>query len=186
MPATKVSWETEVPIFRHPLILKQLATAIGLPFGLVAVVLIATAGTHNRIYALYALGLISATLLLTVALVILLYGGKYAVGFVIDDIGIRCYTQKTHAKRNRALNNLTVILGLLARQPSVAGAGVLAAARQSVLVRWKRIRAIRYDDKTQTISVQGRYLETIAVFCTPANYEQIAAIIQSKTQAAAL
>jgi len=186
MSATKVSWEIEVPIFRHPLILKQLALAIGLPFGLVIVVLIATAGTYNRIYALYAVGLIAATLLLTVLLVYLLYGGKYAVGFVIDDTGIRCYTQKTQATRNWRLNNLTVVLGLLARQPSVAGAGMLASARQSVLIRWNKVRAARYNDKTLTISVRGGYLETIAVFCTPTNYEQVAAIVQSKTQATAL
>lgn len=90
MSTTKISWEIEVPIFRHSLILKQLALAIGLPFGLVAAVLVATADTNNKVYSFYALGLIGMTLLLTVVLVLTLYGGKYAVGFTIDEVGVRC------------------------------------------------------------------------------------------------
>lgn len=183
MPTTKVSWEIEVPIFRHPLILKQLAMAIGIPFGLVALVLIASAGTDNRIYALYGLGLLGTTALLTVLLVFILYGGKYAVGFVIDDTGIRSYTQKTHAIRNRYLNSLTIILGLISRQPSVAGAGVLAASRQSVSIRWNKVKMVRFKDSNSTILVRGGCLETIAVFCAPADYELIKTLIKTKSSA---
>ena len=182
MSITKISWEIEVPIFRHPLILRQLAIAIGLPFGLVMTVLVVTAGTYNRVYALYALGLIGAAMVLTVIMVLALYGGKYAVGFLIDDMGVRCFIQKIHARRNRYLNNLTIMLGLLSEQPTVAGAGMLAASRQSVLIRWNKIRTVRFNSKTNTIEVRGGYLEKIAVFCTPADFERIQEVVQSRVR----
>jgi hypothetical protein len=64
-----------------------------------------------------------------------LWGGKYDVAYIIDSKGIRCYTQKGQARKNRVLNAFTVILAILSGKPAVAGAGLLAHSRQDILVK---------------------------------------------------
>ena len=57
----RLQWETSVPIFRNTIILKQMAIAIGIPFGLViGILLIASRGEGAREYSFYGLALIAA------------------------------------------------------------------------------------------------------------------------------
>ncbi len=174
----KIEWSMRVPIFRNATILKQLGIAIGIPFGLVVVVLLVSSG--KSIYALYASGLIAALFLLTYLFIMIVWGGKYDVGFVIDKKGIRCYTKEGQVRKNRIINALTVVLGLLSGKPAAAGAGILAQSRQDVLVKWKNIRKVRYNPKSHEIMIKGGFAENIALFCTAENYKEVEAILFSK------
>ncbi len=58
-----VRWEISVPIFKNTVILKQLGLAVGIPFGLVALVIVLVSGISRD--TLYALGLMAALLILT-------------------------------------------------------------------------------------------------------------------------
>ncbi len=177
----KLEWEISVPIFRNTIILRQLGIAIGIPFGLVALVIVVTTGAQ-WIYALYALALIAALFALTYALIMALYGGKYAAGYRIDHNGILNYTQTRQAKRNLWLNGITVILGLATGKPSAAGAGMLAQSRQTVFLKWRDIKKVKYLPEQQTIMLRGSVLESMAVFCDSENYEQVQTIIASNSQ----
>jgi hypothetical protein len=178
---TEFEWEIDVPIFRGRIILSQLALAIGLPFGLLGIILIiSTGGKILNIYGLYAAGLVGTLFLLTYIFIMIVYKGKYAAGFVIDDKGIICYTQKRQAKYNRIINGLTVVLGLLSGKPAAAGAGLLAQSRQSVLIKWKNIQKVKLYPKTKTIMVSGGFTEKIAVYCTAENYSEVESLIKSK------
>ena len=180
---SEIQWEIEVPIFRHPIILKQLAMAIGLPFGLIAVLLgITTRGEILTIYGFYALVLVFSLFFLTYVLIMVVYGGKYAAEFMIDHIGIHNSTQKKQAKHNRIINRLTIVLGLISGRFSAAGAGFLAQTRQSVLIRWTNIRRAKYRPKSRTILINGSFAEKTAVFCTQENYSQVEALIRSKVK----
>ncbi|KJS21678.1 MAG: hypothetical protein VR72_09280 [Clostridiaceae bacterium BRH_c20a] len=176
-----MQWEIDVPIFRDPIILRQLAIAIGIPFGLLFVILlIVMRGKVFTVYTLYALGLISATFLLTYLLIMIVYGGKYGAGFIIDDKGILNYTQKKQAKRNLIINVLTVVLGLLSRKPAAMGAGLLAQSRQTVFIKWKKIQKVQFYPQSKTILLRGGFSEKIAVFCTEKNYSQVEEVILQK------
>ncbi|MCR3955270.1 MAG: hypothetical protein NUK57_03170, partial [Gudongella sp.] len=76
-----ISWNSEVSIFKDNAILKQLGIAIGIPFGLLLVFLIA-------IKAWYGVLLVAATLILGLIFVYIVYGGKYSVDYIIDEEGI--------------------------------------------------------------------------------------------------
>lgn len=179
----RLQWEVSVPIFRNTIILKQMAIAIGIPFGLVvAILLVVSRGEGANAYLLYALALIAATLALTYLVIMIAYGGKYHVGFVLDRAGIQCYTCAKQAKRNRVLNGLAVVLGILTRRPAAAGAGVLAASRQSASIKWRDIRKTKSHPGHCTITVHGVFAQQVAVFCTPDNYAAVEAFIQSKLQ----
>ena len=141
----KIQWQISVPIFRKTIILKQLGLAIGIPFGLVALVIGLSSG--KNIYTLYGLGLIVALLFFTWLFIMAVYRGKYEVEFVLDQKGVLCRTQAKQAKKNRVINTLTVILGLLTGKPTTAGAGMLAQSRQEVSLRWIRVTRVNYKPK---------------------------------------
>lgn len=178
----RLQWEIYVPIFRNRYILRGLALAVGLPFGLVvAFIIIAAGGDIAGTDAKYALLLLAALFLLTFLLIVIVYGGRYAPGFIVDETGIVNYTQAQHAKRNKVINGITVALGLFSGNLTASGAGMIAQSRQVARLKWGSVRNVKYDPKRHTILVQGGFSEKIAVFCTPENYAQAAAFVRQKT-----
>jgi hypothetical protein len=77
--------QTGVPIFGNTVILRQLAVALGVPFGLVAPVIGITSGKSAD--TLYALGFIAVALILTWLFIAAVYRGKYEAEFVLDSKG---------------------------------------------------------------------------------------------------
>jgi hypothetical protein len=167
----KIQWEISIPIFRNTIILKQLGIAIGIPFGLVAVIIGLTSG--KIVYSLYFLGLIAALLFLTWLFIMVVYGGKYEAEFELDNKGVLCRTQAKQAKKNRIINGLTVFLGLFSGKLSAAGAGMAAQSRQEVFLKWSNITKVKYKPKSLTILLRGGLTENIALFCSAEYYSQI-------------
>jgi hypothetical protein len=176
----RIEWQISVPIFKNTLILKQLGLAVGIPFGLVALVIALASG--RSVYALYGLGMIAALLFFTWLFLMAVYKGKYEAEFVLDDKGALCRTQAKQAKKNRVINALTVILGLLTGRPAVAGAGMLAQSRQEIILRWNRVTKVRYKPRSRTILLRGGSTENIALFCTEDNYVLVEREVMRRTE----
>jgi len=166
-----IKWNIRVSIFRNPIIMKQLGIAIGIPFGILILFLIISK-------AIYALVLIAVLFLLTYLFILVVWGGKYDVGFELDKTGIRNYTLKNQAKKNRIINTMAVVFGLLSGKPAVAGAGILAQSRQNILIKWSSIRKVKFYPQNQMVMIRAGFAENIAIFCTPANYSEVASFIQ--------
>ena len=167
----KIQWQISVPIFRNTVILKQLGIAIGIPFGFVALVIGLASG--KSVYVLYGLGLIAALLFFTWLFIMAVYRGRCEAEYVLDDKGALYRTQAKQAKKNRTVNTLTVVLGLLSGKPTVAGAGLLAQSRQEVFLKWNRVTKVKYKPKSHTILLRGGWIEQIALFCAAESYSQI-------------
>ena len=168
---TIISWQEEVPIFRNPLIRKQLGIAIGIPFGILILVLSLVIGPEREL--MYILGMLGALFFLTFLLVKFYLGDKYAVSYVADEKGISYSTQRKQYERSRKLNILTVILGILSRSPSAAGAGLLAQSRQRGKIPWNRVRTYHYLPKSQALCLELGPLQKEYIFCTPEQYENL-------------
>jgi len=160
-----ISWSARVPIFR------KLGIAIGIPFGLLCVVLVLVSG--DLLYSVYGLILIGALFLLTYLFVVAVYGGNYEFGYCLSSIGIQSYTLPKQARKNRWINGLAVVLGLISTRPAAAGAGLLAESRQSVFLRWKGVRKVQFLPRRKVILVRGGLAERIALFCCEDNYQQV-------------
>ena len=176
----RMQWQISVPIFKNTVILKQMGIAIGIPFGLVALVIGFASG--KSVYALYGLGLIGALLFFTWLFIMAVYRGKYEAEFVLDDKGVLCRTQAKQAKKNRIVNILTVVLGLLSGKLTVAGAGLLAQSRQEVFVRWNRVTKVKYKPKSRTILLWGGWTEQLALFCMEEHYAEIEHEVMRQTK----
>jgi len=177
-----IKWEKQVSIFKNPFILKGLAISIGIPFGILILGIIFLSGgnlmTSDAKYPLFMIALLFA---FTYVFIMIIYKGKYAPGFIINDEGIINYTQESQGKKNKIINILTIFLGLFSRNFSAAGAGVLAQSRQVEKIKWQAIRKVKYYPNKNTILVYGGFTQKIAVFCTPKNYTLIESMIKEET-----
>lgn len=176
----KISWNIGVPIFRNPVILKQLGLAIGIPFGLLTIILPLVSG--KSVYTLYGLCLIAALFFFTWLFIMIVYRGRYEAEFVLDDKGALCRTQAGQAQKSRIVNALTVVLGLLSGKPAVAGAGILAQSKQQVFIRWNRLTRVKYRPRSHTILLRGGWTENIALFCTRENYPGVEQFVMIRTK----
>jgi len=177
-----IQWEIYVKIFNNRFILKGLMVAVGIPFGLLVVaIIILSGGDIMGTDAKYALFLIGLLFIFTYILIMIIYGGKYAPGFIIDDIGITNYTQDSQGKKNKIINSFLIIFGLYSGNFSAAGSGSIAHSRQLVKITWKEINKVRYYPKHHTIIVKGGLTNKLAVFCTEDNYAAVEAAIKEKT-----
>ena len=159
--------------------------ALGIPFGtLIVVIILLSGGDVFGTDAKYALFMILLLFALTYLMTLIIYGGKYAPGFIVDKEGVTNYTQAGQAKKNKGINTLLIVFGLFNGNFSAAGAGVLAQSRQVVRVKWKNVRYIRYYPRQSTMMIKGGFAEKIAVFCTKENYEDVAQAMRKYLDAA--
>ncbi|NLA71270.1 MAG: hypothetical protein GX850_02405 [Clostridiaceae bacterium] len=177
MPPT-ISWAIRIPIFKNPLILKQLGLAIGIPFGVIILVLLLTARKVPYIY--YALGIIGALLVLTTLIIFVIFRGTYDVEFILDSKGVRGKMQEDQARKSGTINKMAILLGLFARNYSAAGAGALAQSRQEQTLAWGRVRKIAYNPKSRMISLKAGLGDTIVLFCTEDNYASVEQYVRAK------
>lgn len=179
----KLQWEIYVPIFKNRYILRGLGLAIGIPFGLlIAIIIIMSGGDVFGTDAKYALLLIGALFVLTFIFVMLIYGGKYAPGFIADSKGVINYTQAQQQKKNKIINGLLITLGLFSGNMTAAGTGMIANSRQVTALKWKHVRKVQYDPKRCIILLRGGISEKIAVFCTRENYAAVEAIVRNNVK----
>ncbi len=179
-PASQhLQWQCSVPIFRHPIILRQLSFAFGLPFGILGLVLLIVVDDWSDL--LYPSLLIGALFCCTWLFILIFWRGRYEVESILDATGVRCRTQKAQAKKNIIINTIAVILGLFMGKPGVAGAGMLAQARQDQQIRWKNIRKVQRHPKSNTILVHGGFAEHLAIFCTAENYTEVDQMVRQQT-----
>lgn len=176
-----LEWQISIPVFKNSIILKQLSLVIGMPFGLIILFLVLTSWEQQS--TRYAVYVILALLALTALFVLIVYRGKYDVEYLLDQKGVRSRTQEKQAKRNRRINKLTVLAGMVSKNPSVAGAGMLAQTRQEEYLNWKKITKTKFKPKGRTVHVRGGVGEWIVIFCTQENYRYVEQFVLNKTSA---
>ncbi len=176
-----IQWEIKVPIFRNAIIAKELGIAIGIPFGILIIILLfISKGDISRDGMGYPLLFISGFFAIAFLFIMFIYGGKYEVGYVIDTKGILNYTQKKQAKKNKMMNFLLLAVGILSGKPSMAGTALLAQSRQSMLLKWKNIKKVKIYPRSKSIVIRGSFTEKVALFCNDDNFDLVKDVILNK------
>ncbi|MCC6147498.1 MAG: hypothetical protein IT308_08020 [Anaerolineaceae bacterium] len=170
----EIRWDIVVPIFKNRVILQELGIALGIPFGMLLLVLALTTG--GKFFAsstvVFAAGFFAVFMVVSF-LFVLLVMGHYPVNFVMDSRGITYSPQKRQENRNRLINTLTIVFGLLSGKPSIAGAGFLANARQKMYLPWGKVKKLKTYPRSHTIVLYGQMAEKMGVFCSPDSYSDI-------------
>ena len=91
---------------------------------------------------LVALALMAVLTLLGVLLLAAIYGGKYVVLFEMDEEQIKHIQLPRQVKKAQALSLITALVGIAAKKPVTAGAGLLAAGKTSSTSVYKNVRRV--------------------------------------------
>ena len=176
----EISWEVNVPLLTDQFIMYDLLKVWGFSslflFLLMTAILIYDRNWRAFINMAPVVGLVSAGLLVLFILVILVFfGNRFPMGFVLGPEGAMVTSL---SQRGRWGNRLAVVLGALAGKPGLAGAGLLAMARESVGVNWDEVRRIKVHQQTRVISLMDSWHVTMRLYCTPKNYNVVVESIQ--------
>lgn len=82
-------------------------------------------------------------------------GGKYCVLFEMDEQGISHTQLPRQFHKAKELSVMTVLLGLAAGKPGVAGTGLLAASRQSMTSEWSKVKSVAAYPRRNLIKVNA-------------------------------
>lgn len=115
------------------------------------------------------------------ALTSLLLGNHQRARFIVSDRGVEYRAEK----RERAINRLTILAGLLALNPTAAGAGTLAMTRERLLVPWGGIHRVVVHPRARVISLRNSWRTVLRLHCTAEQFDTIAEAVQARHRAAA-
>lgn len=104
---------------------------------------------------IFGIGILLMSVLLAIAypLIGILYGGKYFVLFKMDDKGVNHIQLDKQFKKAQALGFLTALIGLSSGNLTSAGAGLMAATKQSLYTSFKKVKSIKAVKSRNTIYV---------------------------------
>jgi len=109
----------------------------------------------------------------------LLYQNRYDVQFTVDESGVRSTTVGKTKRKNAVINTLLALSG----KPGAAGSGLLAASRQSELVKWEKIdNIIAVPNKLEIQLRQGKRV-LMLVHCTAETYPRVKEAIDKHSDA---
>lgn len=174
-------WTARLSLLGSKVVLRQLALALGLPIILIALFMLVLEWPPDPRaigVALRVAGIVAGIVLVLLAIVLgLVYRGGYEYRYEIDRQGIRATPHGRTATTNRIVNLLLMLSG----RPSAAGAGMLAAARQSEFVAWPRVSGIRADDRQRTITLLRDGRPVMLVACDATQYAAVLEYVRATT-----
>lgn len=181
LPLLPITWQTRVPLLSSSLILRQLFLVLLVPSVCLLVFLLllelidgqltmASAGT----FVLITLAILGGLFLLSIIAIVVIYNNRYDLQFTVDERGVRSTTVGKTKRKNALVNSLLALSG----KPSAAGAGLIAASRQTEWVKWDQIdNYIARPNKLEIQLRQGKRV-LMLVHCTAVTYPRVKEAIE--------
>lgn len=162
-------WDFTKVAFFAVLVMYVLVAACGLVFEreLIVLPLFVFAATFGTLIALFVV-------------TSLLLGNKQRARFIVSPKGAEYQAHK----RERTINRLTFLAGLLARNATAAGAGALAASREQLLVPWDEVDKVVAHERAHVIELRNSWRVVQRLHCPPQDYDAIVSAVTSYHAAA--
>jgi len=183
----KYRWRYELNMIKNPVIMitvfkifLYVSLAMILVFGLIfyiqdhnfdgAIMMLKVTGVVLGIF--FVLTIISAAILNA------LFGGSYVARFEMDEHSVKHLQLNEQSNKAQKLGFLTFLVGLFAKRPSVAGAGMLSMAKTPSVSNFKNVRRVRGRRWLHTIKV-NQLLDRNQVYVTDEDYDFVLDFIKS-------
>ena len=173
----KYRWIYELPMLKSFFLLFEAWKVLGMSAAVVAlfmtiVSLIDGYGLQGLLFSLESaalpLGILLVLSLPAYWIVTRANNGKYTVLFEMDDSGIDHIQIKTD--KAKALDLLTVFVGLAAGNRGATASGMLSASGGSLYSRFSKVRKIRADRRNNRILVNGTLVRN-QIYTDDGNYD---------------
>ena len=173
-------WSHRIRMVSSARLWKSFLLAFGIPAVLLGIVVALVSGPADGATVVVGSVVLFAVLWAIVGAVIDV-GGGFTAAYLLTTEGIH-FTMGRGAK---GAANVAALVGVMARSPGGAGAGLLARSEQEAFLAWNDIRKV-------TISEGGRYIQVragfgskpIAIHCTEANFLSVRDHIRARATTA--
>ena len=128
---------------------------------------------------LLVLAIFAVLTMLGVLLLAAVYGGKYRVLFEMDEEGVKHIQLPADASKAKKMGLLAAFFGLAAKQPSVAGAGLLAAGKDISTSEFKKVRRVTARRRLHLVKV-NQLLERNQVYAPAEDFDFVYHFIKSR------
>jgi hypothetical protein len=184
--AKSLAWECDVSLITQPAIVGGMAK-VWLIAGVLMFALVGgMVGLQDGIEAVIPLAelllmILGGLFVLSLLIMLIVFGNRLRMAFAIDGKGI---VVQMVDRRAKAANRLAAVVGAMAGKPGVAGAGLIAMHDEERSAVWSSIAAAIYNPARRTITLKNSWRTVLHVFCTPENYDAVAARIAAEISGA--
>jgi hypothetical protein len=183
-PDVLAAWDIRFPIFKSRFYLWDIAKVMILGYILIVILFAITCAFMGEMKILGTVILAMGATWLALGIVIFLvsgvmYAGGYPAAFALTAGGILWASQ---SQRDKTVSRLSILLGVLDRNPSLIGAGFIAASEESGGIAWENIRRAKIYPKPRAITIKNSWRVVIRLYAKPENFEAVAAIVRERAQ----
>jgi hypothetical protein len=182
-PLDVLIWDISVPLLTSRFFLYDMFKVTFITFGIVGVILsvifASDGGSRQIVGVLKIIGIIALGFMGMYVLVSLLwFGNRCQTRFTVSGKGISAEMLRS---RDKAVNRLLVLLGLLTGNPRAAGTGLIAMSRESIGIRWGDVRKVKEYPLPRVITIMDGWHVLVRLYCTPENYDQVVEAVRNHT-----
>lgn len=181
----EVSWHYDIPILTNPFMLWDMLRVLVISVAIMWVLVAFTGWIIDGEPVLLPAFVLGITFGVVAALFVIagvLLGNRQGARFVVSREGIGYAAEA----RERKLNRIVTIVGVLAASPQTAGAGLLAQSQEDMFVPWTEIHEVRFYPRSSVISIRNSWRTVLRLHCTSELYDHVVAAVQLYRQGAEL
>lgn len=180
-PKGLLRWRVEVSLLTNRFIVRDTLMGAGastLIAGLLIGGIFAWTGGMEGLRAGLLFAGIMGLFILAVSVLTLgvIFGNRWPLEFVVgpDGVLMNNVSEKAHA-----IHRLSWILAIVTGRPLMAGPGLIAQSREVVGIPWDEVRKVQRYPALGVIGITGGFLDNVRLYCTPANYAEVAQAVEA-------
>ena len=143
----------------------------GLFFSVRTIIHLISSGDRGLLYAGILIGI---CLFFTAILVPVILGTKYECTYIIDEKGIHQIPVERQFKKGIKTGMALFFAGLLTKNLSATGSGLITASSQSRQIMWKNVKKVKYYDSINAVSFYNPvWLRRLVLYVPEKKYHEI-------------
>ena len=124
-----------------------------------------------RIFALVCAGL----LVMSMPIAALWYANRVHVRYELSPKGVRYQTLE---RKDKVANRALCVLALLSGKPAAAGAGLLAASRETEFTRWRDVTRVREHPSLGVVTLMNGWRVVQRLHCRRQDYQRVVSYVR--------
>ena len=175
----KYRWTYPLDMLKNPTILFLIFKIFSILFSIPLLIALISAAVNNDLAKIWdsfikiwliVVVVFFLIIIISYLIVVWMNGGKYIVHFTMDEKRIVHKQEPAQFDRARKVGLLAALVGIFAKRPSTAGAGALAASRNTSISDFDKVRRVKANRRQHLIKV-NQTLERNQVYVTEEDFD---------------
>lgn len=175
MDDKEISWEIGVPILKNKVLMRQIVLLFVLTFLITSTLMSIIFLTQGDIKAIPIVVLILfvvclALFVLVLIITIVIFKNRMDLRYTLNEKGI---LYEMIDRRGKNINRIAIVLGLLSRNPTTTGSGLIAKSLEKSFIDFRNVVSIEPNDDDRIILLKNEWRTLIPVYCNNDNYQVV-------------